>query len=238
MPPQTLLRRCLPLSTPTLVPLHRVQTLPLLALPRAQHRTMSSSGPHSRLLATLHHFHESKWGWLIYRTSYRSPATWTRFTQILASWSGDELSAPGVPVELKTMCGWTVVSDPTLEGASRQELRNRFREWRATAVKEENPNRREGLRPLPQRYLHFVVVDEEAMESVVRAGGDWMGGGWVELARADETWDFAEREDGEEDEGWMRIRASMVNAEFYEAVGVGNEGWYSFWRAPPEVVDW
>jgi len=69
-----------------------------------------------------------------------------------------------------------------LDGASRDNLRKRFREWRTTAVEVENLKRpREGVnvKLLGGRYLVFVYVDEEALVSVLAGEGDWLDPGWV-----------------------------------------------------------
>lgn len=80
---------------------------------------------------------EDKWGWVIYRTTYKDDAGWDRFKSYVNKWSHDDLSQPGVPRGLRA-ADWTFVSDPVFDGASREQLRHHFREWRKTAWNAEN----------------------------------------------------------------------------------------------------
>ena len=54
---------------------------------------------------------EDKWGWVIYRTTYKYDAGWDRFKSYVNTWSHDDLSQPGVPRGLRA-ADWTFVSDP------------------------------------------------------------------------------------------------------------------------------
>ncbi len=112
-----------------------------------------------------------KWGWVIYRTSYKDEVAWDRFRRDLTRWSDEELELVGVSPFLRDTAELTFVSDPALEGVSHAELRRRFRAWRARAYYTET--RRQAPQTwwdIPQRYLYFVEVDEAALDSVVQAG--------------------------------------------------------------------
>ncbi|KAK5658415.1 hypothetical protein OQA88_2392 [Cercophora sp. LCS_1] len=191
------------------------------------------------LHANLQHYKEDKWGLLVYRTAYTpaSDSAWERFKTVLAAQTADELASPEATADVIRACDWTCISDAaTLDGASRQQLRDRFRVWRESAAKAENPRRTIGNEPLAQRYQYFVQVDEESLRSVVEGGEE----GWVHLVRAYERLDY-ENDGGQgddEDDGWMMIKMGMLHSEFYQAIGVTSEHWYSFYQAPPSVVDW
>ncbi len=134
-------------------------------------------------------------------------------------------------------------------------------------MRAENPR----LEPYPgvsmvetsQRYLFFVYVDEESLDSIVEGGGDYLDSGWVNLVRcydeldydlgqdAEDEQSYYERDeqdelDGEDeedeeigrDDGWMMIMASMINGDFYDAVGTTIEYWDAFYMPPPDVVNW
>ncbi|KAL8909497.1 MAG: hypothetical protein Q9207_000177 [Kuettlingeria erythrocarpa] len=179
----------------------------------------------------LRHFKHDKWGWIIYRSTYGDDEAWTRFQQTINERSRERMAKPGVPPEVANSLEWTFVSDPiTLDGASRDQLRRRFRAWAAEAGRTEQPRAADheknwnGLRS--QRYTYFVQVDEEALRSVVDADpSDRWDVGWVNLVRADEEQDFgrdAKKEDAEEaddEEGWMMISAHMLGPDFYDAIG-------------------
>ena len=196
----------------------------------------------------LRHFKHDKWGWVIYRCTYGDDEAWTRFQQIINERSRKRMAKPGVPPEVANSLEWTFVSDPTtLDGASRDQLRRRFRAWAAEAERTEQPRAADhekngnGLRS--QRYTYFVQVDEEALRSVVDANpSDRWDVGWVNLVRADEEQDFgrdAKEEDVEEaddDQGWMMISAHMVGPDFYDAIGQMPENWYAFYSPPPGLV--
>ncbi|KAK1752212.1 hypothetical protein QBC47DRAFT_416688 [Echria macrotheca] len=200
------------------------------------------------ILDTLHHFGHSKWGFVIYRTTYTpaSDTAWARFTQLVTAQSNAEMSDPQVPAEVAAACEWTFVSDPeTLDGASRDDLRRRFRAWAADAEISENPGGvardRYGFRA--QRYVYFVLVDEEVLRSIGDGdGGGGLEGGWVKFVRCEEGEEEVgetegEEGEGEEEEGWMHISADMLGPGWYDVMGnVPEEGWFVFWRPPPEVV--
>jgi hypothetical protein len=85
------------------------------------------------------------------------------------------LADHGAPSAVKNALDWTFVSDPTtLNGASREQLRHRFRDWRKTAMQAEN-QRRDPATPIrsidiPQRYTYFIQVDEESLNSAIKGG--------------------------------------------------------------------
>lgn len=191
------------------------------------------------ILDTLRHFRHSKWGFVIYRTTYTpsSDVAWARFAGLVTAQSSLEMSEPGVPAEVAAACEWTFVSDPdTLDRVSREDLRRRFRAWAAEAEIRENPGGlardRYGFRS--QRYLYFVQVDEEALQSLGDSGT--LEDGWVKFVRCEDPLAETEEVDAEE-EGWMRIAADMMGSGWYDVMGnVPEEGWFTFWRPPPEVV--
>jgi hypothetical protein len=199
---------------------------------------------------------EDKWGWVIYRTTYKDDAGWERFKGYVNAWSRDALSKPeeqDAPPAVLSAMDWTFVSDPaTLDGASRQQLRHRFRDWRDTAIQAENPRRDPVDTNWSQRYLFFVRVDEDSLNSVLEGNGEFLDSGWVHLIRCDEKLDFGrllEHKDGEldrdlspvpehGDDGWMMISGHMINGEFYESLGTAIEYWDAFYESPPSVVHW
>jgi hypothetical protein len=212
----------------------------------------------SQYLANIHEdlqlSKEDKWGWVIYRTTYKDDAGWERFKGYVNAWNQELLSGPeehDVPSAVLSAMEWTFVSDPaTLDGASRQQLRHRFRDWRNTAIQAENPRRDPADTNLSQRYLFFVRVDEDSLKSVLEGNGDFLDLSWVHLIRCDEELDFGrplEHKDGEldwslspipehEDDGWMMISVHMINGEFYASLGTAIEYWYAFYASPPSVV--
>lgn len=191
-----------------------------------------------------------KWGWVIYRCTYGDDEAWARFQEIVNERSRREMAQSGVPPEVANGLEWTFVSDQsTLDGISRDQLRQRFRAWRTEAMKREQPRATdETIEPdTVRRYRYFVQVDEESLRSVV--DGDitrLIDQGWVIFVRCDEHMDFEElteedrecieAEDG--DEGWILMASFMLNAEFYHAIGDLPQDWYAFYRLPPDMLVW
>jgi hypothetical protein len=210
---------------------------------------MSSStnpSPIENIRDDLRHFKHDKWGWVIYRTTYGDDEAWSQFQRIINERSRKRMAEPDVLPEVANSLEWTFVSDPTtLDGASRDQLRHRFRAWAAEAERTEQPRATDhpknwnGLRS--QRYTYFVQVDEEALRSVVDADpSDAWDVGWVNLVRAEEEPDLGRdvKEDVKEvdDEGWMMISAQMVGPDFYDAIGQMPDNWYAFYSPPPGLV--
>ncbi len=87
---------------------------------------------HRGFLARRHHRYIEqlsldKWGWVIYRTSYKNEAAWALFRDNITRWAREELHAAGAISLVRDTAEWTFVSDPALEGAPHGELRTRFR---------------------------------------------------------------------------------------------------------------
>ncbi|RMY10557.1 hypothetical protein D0867_08356 [Hortaea werneckii] len=92
---------------------------------------------------------------------------------------------------------WSVQEDPSLDGATKDEVRRRFKEW--VNLKAEVPNgfddfKRQFLMRENPRYNYCIHVDSDAMESVtpqppVLGGPEGPMPGYVNVVRADEDWD-------------------------------------------------
>ncbi|KAK4149456.1 hypothetical protein C8A00DRAFT_18863 [Chaetomidium leptoderma] len=189
---------------------------------------------------------EDKWGWVIYRTTYKDDAGWDRFKSYVKKWSDDDFSKPGVPRGLSAG-GWTFVSDPALDGASREQLRHHFREWRKTAWHTENPRRKlafpTSMSDLSPRYIMFIQVDEESLNSVLDGTGDITDPAWVHLVRCDDDLDVGVQPPFQHprtdqwvvDEGWMMIAASNIHGSFYVTIGNVSDSWDVFYMVPPDV---
>lgn len=206
----------------------------------------------------LQYHKEEKWGWIIYRTTYNDDAAWELFKDRINKWTRiDDPDAP--PAVLRGM-DWTFISDrSTLDGASREQLRERFRAWRETAVQAENPRRDPAVTFMSGRYRFFLQVDGESLQSVVEGDGNVLDGSWVNLVRCDdemdeyiqsveedkerdikEPWDQEDEELGTppkpEDEWWMMVSTDMIGAEFYTIMVPPLEIWWIYYREPPEVL--
>lgn len=181
---------------------------------------------------------EDKWGWVIYRCTYKPELDghWKEFKRRIETQSRElrESDAPEIAEKLD----WAFVEDPELENASRDELKHRFREW----ARAENPNCdidniRDGR---GARYTYFIQVDEDALLSIAHAPNKPRDLGHVNIVRAwhdslppkESTDQFDEAEDSED---WMKMQIDMMDAEFYTELD-DDEAWYRFYCPPPHQV--
>ncbi|PKK53641.1 hypothetical protein CI102_985 [Trichoderma harzianum] len=151
---------------------------------------------------------EEKWGWVIYRCSYKPElqSTWESFKRFVDDKTRKEIA---------DKLDWVFVEDPELEGASLDELKRRFRAWARSEVQGEydidttSYNR-------GSRHGYFIQVDEAALLSLVKGlsnGHVNIVRGWVDSLPPEEATDEFGDAIGIED--WMKIRASMVAPYFY-----------------------
>lgn len=214
--------------------------------------------PESKIRDWLRRIKHDKWGWVIYRCTYGDDAAWARFKRIIEQRSRREIAESDTP-EVADSLEWTFVEDAsTLDGASRDQLRARFRAWVPGAARTEQPRSEDRFVKRNPRYGLFIQVDEDVLRSVVPAPGqppledDWWDEGWVNLVDADwrplselfpdevvDDGDVYEPIDGctEENVGWVRIVPSMVSSRFYVESPDGFTGdWYPVFKRPPEVI--
>ena len=200
------------------IPAWRLRPPLPVAPPTDDHPTFSFPRPPGALSIHDHPLDESlerleldKWGWVIYRTSYKDEAAWERLRDCMTRWSRDALEDEDASPRVRGTVDWRFVSDPTLEGASHDELRGRFRAWRDAVYLTET------RRPPPQedddrtqRYMYFVEVDEPALESVARGGG---GLTVVNLVRVDHGVPYAA--EAEDEDVWPVLARTAVSPEFW-----------------------
>jgi hypothetical protein len=219
---------------------------------------MPLPSPTQNIQGSLRKMKHDKWGWVIYRCTYGDNEAWTRFKKIINQHSR-EIIADGDTPEAGDSLEWTFVEDRgTLDGASREQLRARFKAWAGEAIRTEQPQAENDQTFGIPRYNFFIQVDEDALRSVVCEAPqppemDVDGEGYVNFV--DANWEpLSERfptEDREVDElyepidgyreenvGWMKIASFMVGLEFYEAMSGFPDVWHSFYQRPPETVIW
>lgn len=166
------------------------------------------------------------WGFVVYRCTYQSDSDWETFmtwflyhvTKSLEHYNGLDLLDSFAP---------TILEDESFNGATTTFLRNHFQKWAATAPQIEQGT---DYSPFPAsgRYRFFIMVDPEALESVlsipnphfsVRTGFVRLVNGVWELEKLDEKKleelgisSLSELEPEEslegctlEDVGWMKV---------------------------------
>ncbi|CAG8899836.1 unnamed protein product [Penicillium egyptiacum] len=144
----------------------------------------------------------------------------------------------------------TVLEDPSFEDATVAVLRDHFNQWVTTALKEEQ-GVDSGDRGQSGRYRSFVIVDQEALESVLSAPDDDEEAGFVRLVNGE--WELEEPSEDELEEndrsppdeeplegctqhdvGWMKVHYRQVEANGFVDLSdpFGRERYYT---RPPEI---
>jgi hypothetical protein len=159
---------------------------------------------------------------VIYRCTYQDDYAWERFKQIFHERTREYMDMSETPEAAKSLAyklEWTFVEDrEALDGASRFQLRERFKEWAAQSIVTEQPRTRAETERFPEptfgipRYQYFIQVDDEALQSVLAAPkDDFYEGGFINFV--DSRWrpmgdrpsrscmsDSRDIKDGDEDE--------------------------------------
>ncbi|KAK3906783.1 hypothetical protein C8A05DRAFT_29329 [Staphylotrichum tortipilum] len=231
-----------------MIPLHRAFARALLFPRFFQPPIVQAALLHDHLLTG----NESKWGWVVYRTAYANPPSADPFTPGITSYqtwallqahvtararsalAREEEDDPAAARHLRNAMDWVFVEDrAALEGASREELRGRFRARREGAMREEigeAPAEVGGDGGVPWKipsawYQFFLVVDEEAMASIAEGEGGPLDGNWVNLVRCDE-----EMEEAEEWERERSLGRGLMEKGWAEDGEGGEEGKEDEWR--------
>lgn len=188
----------------------------------------------------------TKWGFVIYRCTYQSQKDWERFmarflqpvTEYLEDSKGLDMLEGFTP---------TVFEDHSFGKATTALLRTHFRKWATTA-----PLQEQGVDTFGRsgRYRFFIMVDQEALESVLNSDPDAITRtGFVRLVYGE--WEPEVNEDGNEsvdsdeefeplegctreDVGWMKVPYDEI-----QAVGAltmrDMDDWDMYYARPPEM---
>jgi hypothetical protein len=197
--------------------------------------------------------HQS-WGFVIYRCTYESDDNWDSFMERLKCGARKTLEFYN-GLDLLDSFKFTVLSDrEQFDGASTSAIRDHFKQWCSTAIREE-----QGLEPTfgpwgtqAQRYRYCVFVDDESMESFLEEesapdakGVTWEPDRFVTLIKKDWEPGDEEAEKGRnldpiegcilEDVGWMMVEPEGVLVGIYDRLRDWNN-WHVEYRRPPQVA--
>lgn len=118
-----------------------------------------------------------KWGWHIYRCTYKSDDDWSEFMKKLKTASQRAIDFYGATYDaVARQRIWTVVEDRArLENATKSDVRRMFKEWvNSPEAAAEQPNAKIPPPLVPMaRYLYCIHVDEESLRSVLDDSRDW-----------------------------------------------------------------
>lgn len=207
------------------------------------------------------HYGYHKWGFVICRCTYDNDALWEAFVTMLKTsaaaylrkWEQEDLLGPDLQ--------WTIIEDrATLDGASKETVRQHFLEWVAAHSVErdgegiDNPN---VISHLP-RFRYCVYVDADCLNAIrarwisVEPEGYRLRGEVVLINAGPETPPpslDSDEEDEEDDEevyeevegctaanvGWMYTEAYALLENYEELAWKGShrEAWRLLYQRPP-----
>lgn len=186
------------------------------------------------------------WGFVIYRCTYESDDDWDKFMERLRYRTRKCLEIYN-GLDMMDSLNMTVFEDRSrFDGASTSIVRERFKQWAATA-----PQQEQGTGPaVSQRYRYCVHVDAVALKSVIHDAPappaiDTSSKGFVNVIWLD--WKQASpnamgEEIGEplegcivHDVGWMRVAYQDLTVGMYYYLRDYSD-WYREYRRPPKVA--
>lgn len=206
-----------------------------------------------------------KWGFAIYRSSYDDDEAWNACKTLLLDRTHRRISSSDSP-GLADSLAWTVFDDAAaFRGASKDQLRQHFKEWAGSAAANEQPRAQEpSLSMHAPRYRYFVQIDQGAMESVVATSdatyetsfdsgyvnvvdAEWrsqadvvaeMRAAGKDMGEADEPFLGYEPIEGcrEEDVGWFKLPANRMAPELYGLLAADDSIWSVEYQRPPEIA--
>jgi hypothetical protein len=172
-----------------------------------------------------------RWGWRIYRTTYASDSDWDRFMQTFHKTLAETfIKAHGNDKHMKYM-QWRVVSDRArFDGATIEELRKHFLEWRdnggpVASEPQMTPGDQDMLIAVTRpKYEHFIQVDQHSLKDVLSQENP--GYGRVNVVTADWPRD-GEKEGWElEDLGFVRESLSTMYPALWDEISMERKYWY------------
>jgi len=92
-----------------------------------------------RIEDLLHYYGLRKWGFFVYHCTYGDDEGWARSIKYLNQRKDYILKDRYQCHDLADRLDWNVQSDPSLNGASKDEVRRRFRTWVATDARAKGP---------------------------------------------------------------------------------------------------
>ncbi|KAH8666109.1 hypothetical protein BGZ61DRAFT_558943 [Ilyonectria robusta] len=108
------------------------------------------------------------WGFVIYRCAYANNAQWESYLEFLKATMQDELEFDGLYTLLWKYLDWTVIEDPDkLDGASKQDIRERFSEWSAGRSVERDGSGVDAptVEDAP-RFHYCIYIDQKCLDTV------------------------------------------------------------------------
>lgn len=111
----------------------------------------------------------NQWGFVIFRCTYSSQEKWDTFVALAKQGAHEYFERYGIEdLAVYDKMAWTIIEDAgTLDGASIVDTSHRFREWGSAGKEEMQGSVLTDTWHYDTRYLFYMHVDEESLESVV-----------------------------------------------------------------------
>lgn len=206
-----------------------------------------------------------KWGFVVYRCTYGDDDAWARFMDQLNRCTTYDLVELYDKADLANRLDWNVQQDPALEGASKDEVCRRFREWvDSDDAKSESPldaqgERLHSLLAENPRYNYCIHVDAGCIRSVLECerqskSAEPPRSSYVNIVRADSDWIETygvtpsapeyRLDEGEEevegsrlyDVGWMKAPIRGLVPEVYSILRTNHRWDHLYCRPPNEMM--
>lgn len=141
----------------------------LQSIPQVNH-TMLKEQPLSSVIRDMQETGFQRWGFVIYRCAYAKNAQWESYLEFIKASVQEELEFDGLYTLLWKYLDWTIIEDrETLDGASKQEVRERFSEWSAArSVERDGPGADEPKVEEAPRFRYCIYIDQKCLDTVDR----------------------------------------------------------------------
>ncbi|THY52903.1 hypothetical protein D6C99_03995 [Aureobasidium pullulans] len=140
--------------------------------------------------------------------TYDDDEAWAQLMEHIETRTIDSIKSDGIETGMIDRLDLPVIEDPTLEAASKTEVRCRFRKWvlenaQLERASDSDEDLRDSLLAMTPSYNFCIHVDAGSLESIVRRDppilaspatttGDRSKEGYVNLIRADSGWSWDE----------------------------------------------
>ncbi|THX17767.1 hypothetical protein D6D13_00170 [Aureobasidium pullulans] len=164
----------------------------------------------TKRLAYVHNrYGVQKWGFVVYRCTYDDDEAWAQLMEHIKTRTIDSIKSDGIETGMIDRLDLPVIEDPTLEAASKTEVRCRFRKWvlenaQLERASDSDEDLLDSLLAMTPRYNFCIHVDAGSLLGcIVRRDppilanpatitGDRSKEGYVNLIRADSGWSWDE----------------------------------------------
>lgn len=138
------------------------ENLPALKVLQAEGQTVGSRGHHMQITGLFY------WGFIIYRCDYTDDALFERFIANLRSHAKNYHQRNKQDRTTGLYLRWTIVQDrETLDGATKDNVRQRFVEWRdGLSVDRDGPGADHRVTPYLPRFAYCVHVGKDSLDSL------------------------------------------------------------------------